>query len=173
MTWRLLRIWHVEAIESVTHHPNAAMFSRTSYCLAPNRWEDFEPSELLRRVEFLLEAHYRRRNYQTAQTGDPVGMLWIAYAFEWVARSEMPANTSDNVDEDIWVTSRPVDEELVMRAITQIEAKWRQPRPGIDSRPWSDGFGLFGIEADGETWKLLRSRDPEVFDLFDRHLTNR
>ena len=36
--WALLRLWHVEFLESVIDRPNAVSFTRTSYVTAPERW---------------------------------------------------------------------------------------------------------------------------------------
>lgn len=165
MTWSLLRIWHVEVLSFVAESPNAHTFERTSYCLAPSTLRPLATPELGARVEQLLEASYRKRNYVSAQSGDATEMWWIAYACEWVAEDTMPAESAE--PENIWVrTKMPIHDKLIDDAFRALESRWRQERPGVSAHPWTDGFSAFLIEEDGAGWKLLRSHDTEVDAMF-------
>src|SRR4051812_9458549 len=82
--WSLLRIWHVEILDSWMGSPSPTLFTRTSYCVAPSELRARGQIELVGRVETLLAASYAMRNHQTAQSGDPAKQVCLAFAFEWV-----------------------------------------------------------------------------------------
>lgn len=162
MTRALLRIWHVEVLSSVADNPSASTFTRTSYCVAPERWAALPGAELQRRCELLLQASYRQRNAQTAQSGDATEMWWLAYAFEWVAPHEMPAETNVVIGERVWVRASSGAAELKLGAIRTIGAMLAAPRPGLDATPWQDAFSAWAIDSDGESWKILKYSEREA-----------
>jgi hypothetical protein len=151
---RLLRIWHVEVLSSVASRPGASTFTRTSYCIAPERWAQLPAAELQRRCEMLLEASYRQRNHQTAQSGDATEMWWIGYAFEWVAPHEMPIEPFA-IGERVWLRASGVADALKFGALEAIEALLSAPRPGLDAKPWQDAFTAWAID-DGDNWKIAK-----------------
>lgn len=170
MTWRVLRMWHVEVLSSVAARAEAHTFTRTSYGIAPESWAALPEAELVRRCEQLLDASYRRRNAQTAASGDPAEMWWIADAFEWLAPHEMPGEQGD-VAAHVWVKANgAVADGLLARAIAELAASWRLPRPGVDAAPWRDAFSAFAINADGAGWNIVRPWAPETLALFAERL---
>ena len=157
--WALLRIWHVEVLSSVADKPNAHMFARTSYCVAPETWKQLSPDELGRRAGVLLDAAYAKRNHQMAQTQDPTPMWLVAYDQEWVAPDEMPALSPA---QDALVVGNPnITPALVERAVADIDGLRGQARPGVKAKAWADAFSAWSVEANGETWNLLKYSDRE------------
>jgi hypothetical protein len=155
--WSLLRIWHAEAIESVIQHPQGVHFLRTSYLTAPEQWRNLPQPELVNRVEQLLNASYRRRNWSTAQSDDPTPMVPFAFYFEWVDLDDSPAITDTRVAP--WVLPNAnAHPNLVENAIADIDARLQTVRPGINARAYSEAFSVFRIDPD-DTWHLIDDRD--------------
>ncbi len=145
--WALLRLWHVESLELVIDHPNAVSFTRTSYITTPERWRQLTQSELLARIEQLLNASYNRRNYLTAQSGDTTRMVPFVFYFEWVERGDSPG-LADAISKPWVLPKANAHQDLINRAFDEIDAKLRVSRPGIDSRAYRDAFSVFRIDED-------------------------
>lgn len=158
--WSLLRVWHVEVLASVASAPGAYLFARTSYCVAPSSWRELSTDDLGRRAGVLLHAAYAKRNHLTAQSDDPTPMWLIAYDHEWVADAEM-APMSPVLDGMV-VHNAEISSENVDSAIVELDKLRTQPRPGLDARPWQQAFSAWRVEANGETWHLLRHDERET-----------
>jgi hypothetical protein len=163
--WSLLRIWHIEALESVIGDPKGVSFTRTSYVAAPARWRNLSQPELAGRIEQLLNAAYERRNWLTTQqSGDPVGLEPFVFYFEWVERDSIPA--APGVVVEPWVLPRAnAHPDLVARAFAEIDARVQAARPGIDARAYADAFYVFRIDED-DSWHFIRSRSRKAETLF-------
>jgi len=147
----LLRIWHVEVLSSVAANPGAVTFSRTSYCVAPARWESLAKDDLDRRVGVLLDAAYAKRNHEMAQTGDPTPTWLIAYDHEWVAADEMPA--SEPTHHAVMIATADIATALVESAISQIDDLRGLARPGRASNPWQQSFSAWSVDDD-DSWRI-------------------
>lgn len=158
--WSLLRIWHVEVLASVAGNPVAYLFARTSYCVAPGSWRELSADELGRRAGVLLHAAYAKRNHLSAQNDDPTPMWLIAYDHEWVADAEMAPLSS--VQDGMVVHNAEISPIVVDRAIDELDGLRTQPRPGLATRPWQQAFSAWRVEANGETWHLLRHDERET-----------
>lgn len=166
--WRLLRIWHVETLSTIAHRSDAYTFGRTSYCVAPERWQALGREDLDARVGVLLAASYAKRNHLSAQSGDAAEMWLIAYDHEWVAPGTMAPEIDGEVD-GVVLHNDEIHDALKERACHGWLSEARQtPRPGIDARPWKSGLSAFRVEESGETWHLVKR--AEVDELFDRLL---
>jgi hypothetical protein len=158
--WLLLRVWHVEVLASVASVPGANLFARTSYCVAPPSWRELPAEDLGRRVGVLLHAAYAKRNHLSAQNDDPTPMWLIAYDHEWVANAEMPPLSPGK--DGMVVHNAEISSINVDSAIDELDKLRTQPRPGLTTRPWQDAFSAWRIEANGETWHLLRHDERET-----------
>lgn len=163
--WKLLRIWHVEVLSTVAHRGDAVTFRRTSYCVAPARWEALDRDALDARVDVLLAASYAKRNHVSARSGDPSEMLLVAFDHEWVAPETMPPEIDREADGMV-VANVAIHASLKETACQRwLPEAGRVPRPGIDARPWRSGFAAFRVDETGETWHLVpRAEADEVFD---------
>ncbi len=163
--WSLLRIWHVEVLSTVAHRGDAITFRRTSYCVAPERWQSLDRDALDTRVGVLLAASHARRNHVSARSGDPSEMLLVAYDHEWVARETMPPVVDREADGMV-VTNDAIHPLLKETACQSwLPEAVRVPRPGVDARPWRSGFSAFRVDETGETWHLMsRADSDEVFE---------
>jgi hypothetical protein len=168
--WMLQRIWHVEVLGSVATNPNAHLFLRTSYCVAPLSWVERAEAVQRDRIRTLVDASYARRNRQMAQTGDATETWWLGFSYELVDDGrEMPPSPED-VAARIWLRSHPeVAPELVGPAIAELTSAWRKPRPGLAARPWESAFTSFAVDEE-ENWKILRAGDAATLAVFAERL---
>lgn len=161
-SWQLVRVWHVETLDSVAHHPIAPRFLRTSYCLAPSTWKKLDDLALRDRLLYALDLSYRFRNYQSAKSGDKAEMIWVAVAFELVDKIAMAPYVDGDEDEDFERVTVRVDRnihpDVTDAAVSQVIATWYAARPGMDAKPWTDAFTTFRFDED-DTCHLVKSRD--------------
>jgi hypothetical protein len=159
---QLVRIWHVETLSTVARDPNAARFVRTSYCLAPASWAKLDEVAIRERILYALDLSYRFRNHQSARSGDPAEMCWVAAAFELVHASTMPGSISGDEDDALERISvradRDIHPDVIDAAIGQVLAVWSNDRPGLDAQPWTETFSAFRYDAD-DTCHLVKFRD--------------
>lgn len=157
--WVLLRIWHLEAMETVIEHPQLVHFTRTSYLSAPARWRDLPLPQLAARVEQVLAASYKQRAAQLRTQDDSASLVPFAYFFEWVDRDDIPANPEAQSDPFLYPCAKtnPVLPEIAIRDLDKIV---QEPRAGIASRCYASGFSAFRIDED-DTWHLVRHADRE------------
>lgn len=155
--WSLLRFWHVESLDTVIEHPRGISFTRTSYIAAPSRWRELPIPELVSRLEQLLIAAYNRRNYTLRDTDDPARMVPFVFDFEWVEHDDAPAMLGA-VPEPWVLPNANAHPDLVMRGLSEIDARRRVTRPGLHARPYANAFEAIRIDED-DSWHLVRSAD--------------
>ena len=118
--WSLLRLWHVESLESVIEHPEGVIFTRTSYVTAPKRWRELPTEVLTARLEQLLNAAYRVRAGTLAGSGDDTQMLWFGFYFEWVDEGSAPADPDHR--SSLWTLPRAnAHPNLVAKAHEEVD----------------------------------------------------
>jgi hypothetical protein len=158
--WSLLRLWHVEALESVIENPQGVIFTRTSYLTAPARWRELPTDVLASRLEQLLIAAYRRRAATLAGSGDDTRMLWFGFYFEWVDRDDTAGDPATHCD--LWIfPAAYAHPNLVARAHEEVDAHLHADRPGIARRCYASAFEVFRID-DNDSWHLVRHEDREA-----------
>jgi hypothetical protein len=165
---QLVRIWHVETLDTVAAHSNAVRFLRTSYCVVPFAWKKLDALAVRDRVLYALQLSYRFRNHQSAKSGDEAEMLWVAVAFEFVDKLEMAPTIDGDEDEDherVTVrTDLDIHPDVIDAAVSQVIATWYAARPGLDAKPWTDAFSTFRYDDD-DTCHLVKFRERAA--LFD------
>ena len=153
--WALLRVWHAEAMESVMRDPGGYVFSRTSFAAAPARWREIPPSELSRRVELLLDAHYVKRNATMVTPEDPNRMMLLAFAFEWVDHTTNPARPGGGPDP--YVFAKTAHPAVIDRACAEVTTLADGVLEGLDAKVWTSAFGVWRIDDD--TWHLIKHQE--------------
>lgn len=161
-SWQLVRVWHVETLDTVAHHPNAPRFLRTSYGAVPATWKKLDDVAVRDRVRYALELSYRSRNYQSAKSGDKAAMIWVAISFELVDKIAMAPHIAGDEDEDLERVTVRVDRcihpEVIGAAVSQVVATWYAARPGLDAMPWTEAFSTFRFDED-DTCHLVKARE--------------
>ncbi len=162
--WQLIRVWHVETLSTVAGHPDAPRFLRTSYGIVPSCWRRFNGDEVRARVFYALELAYRSRNHQSAKSGDPAEMLWVAVGYEMVDAIEMaplidPYDDDDDFERVSVRIDRDIHPDVIDAAAALVMEAWSKPRPGIDAKPWTETFTAFRYEEDGDTCHLVKFRE--------------
>lgn len=155
--WALLRVWHLEAMETVIEHPAVCHFVRTSYVSVPTRWHALPLAEVARRVEMLLLAHYRIRAATLWTPEVDERMQPFAFDFEWVARADMPAQPVAEGAPWLFPVAQ-VNPHLEDLAFEELSARREAARPGIASRCYDDAFAAVRVDVD-DTWHMVRHAD--------------
>jgi hypothetical protein len=155
--WVLLRIWHLEAMETAVAEQMPSHFTRTSYLSAPTRWRELPVRDLAARIEQVLAASYKRRAWQLRTPEDPWSLVPFAFYFEWVGDTDTPANPSATSDPFIYpcANANPVLAQIAARDLDQLV---QAARTGISSRCYEDRFSTFRIDED-DTWHLVPARE--------------
>jgi hypothetical protein len=155
--WCLLRLWHVESLESVIEHPQGIIFTRTSYLTAPARWRELSVPVLASRLEQLLDAAYKARAHTLAGSGDDTQMLWFGFYYEWVDHGVAVADST--LRSDLWTQPRAgAHPSLVAKAHDEVDAALHADRPGIAGRCYATAFEAFRIDED-DSWHLVGFND--------------
>jgi hypothetical protein len=159
---QLVRIWHVETLSTVARDPNAVRFVRTSYCLVPASWTQLDEVAMRERILYALDLSYRFRNHQSARSGDPAEIWWVAVGFELVDAVTMPPTTHGDEEVDLEYVSvradRAIHPGVIDAAARQVVECWYVARPGLDAQPWTETFSAFRYDAD-DTCHLVKFRD--------------
>ena len=158
--WALLRLWHLEAMETVIADPGLVHFTRTSYLSAPIRWRALPMPELASRVEQVLAASYKLRGWELRTPDDPWSLVPFAFYFEWVDREDIPANPDATSDPFMYpcADANPVLSDLAIRDLDKI---LQDRRPGIAARCYQNAFSTFRIDED-DTWHLVDYGESEA-----------
>jgi hypothetical protein len=155
--WALLRVWHVECLDTVIEQATAYSFTRESYVSAPQAWRELPHKQLLARIEQLLIAHYDHRARTSMTETDRARQVPFAYFFEWVERADHPADPTAQADPFVLPQAR-AHPALVEAAIIELTTRLRAKRKGIDSKCYDDAFTAIRID-ENDTWHLVKFAD--------------
>ena len=155
--WALLRLWHVECLDTVIDQPTAYSFTRESYISAPAAWRELPIAQLLARIEQLLIAHYNQRAATSMTADDRARQEPFAYWFEWVERADHPGDPEAQANPYI-LPKAGAHPAVVEAAVAELTKRLRAPRKGIDAKCYDDAFTAIRID-ENDSWHLVKYAD--------------
>lgn len=163
--WALLRIWHVEMMDVAVGLAAGYRFMRTSFLSAPSGWRTMSTSDIAARVETVLAASYKLRNYMRTDD-DHSCMELLGFWFEWVEDADTAPDPTATTAPFL-LPKTFADVGLARKVVADLDAKVQQPRLGLASHCYANGFERFRVDVNND-WLIL---DPaEAKALFaERH----
>ena len=158
--WVLLRVWHLETMESVVTSADPMHFTRTSYLSAPARWRDLPFAVLANRVEQVLLADYRRRAAQLRTDDDSDSLVPFSFYFEWVEDRDVAANPAAQLDPFMFPCAHD-NPALAEIAVREVDVLVRSSRPGLANGCYVAAFSGYRIDED-DSWHIVGIRERQA-----------